>query len=96
MKPDRFKIRPARYAGDEFAVILPQTPLDGATRVARRIHTSIQKQPFIYLQTPIDVTVSMGVAELVDGMTAVDLVNRADRQLYSAKGAGRDRVSTTP
>lgn len=83
---------PARYGGDEFAVTLPQTNCEGALRVASRIREQITSKAFTYLRTPIEVTASLGVAEFRDGMTAVDLVGKADRSLYTAKNEGRDRV----
>ena len=83
----------ARYAGDELAVILPETRLTGALRVAERIRADVARESFDYLQSPIEVTISVGVAELHSGMTAVDLVNSADRQLYQAKDRGRNCVA---
>ena len=92
----RFALRapdlPARCGGDEFAVLLPQTSLDGALQVARRIHQNVVGDPITYLETRIQVTVSLGVAQLQEPMTAVELVRRADEQLYRAKREGRNRV----
>lgn len=82
----------ARYGGDEFAVILPQTNREGAVRVAERIRENILAVPFEYLHTRLPVTVSLGVGELAAGMTAVDLVGKTDKGLYKAKNAGRDQV----
>ncbi|MFN0060743.1 MAG: GGDEF domain-containing protein [Planctomycetota bacterium] len=82
----------ARYAGDEFSVVLPQTGRAGALRVADRIRENIESDTFTYLGTPVPVTVSIGVAELERGMTAVDLVRKADDALYRAKGGGRNCV----
>ncbi|MGE3165173.1 MAG: GGDEF domain-containing protein [Planctomycetota bacterium] len=82
----------ARYGGDEFAVILPQTNREGAVRVAERIRANILAVPFEYLQTRLPVTVSLGVGELEPGMTAVDIVGKTDKGLYKAKNAGRDQV----
>lgn len=84
--------RPARYGGDEFAVILPQTDRDGALHVANRIQENIRAVPWKYLQATIPVGISAGVAEFEPKMTAVDLVSAADRRLYQAKHAGRDQV----
>lgn len=85
---------PARYGGDEFAVILPQTDEAGAHHVAQRIRENMLSVPFHYLSAPIPVTISVGVGELEPGMTAVDLVSKADSFLYKAKHAGRNRVAS--
>ncbi len=88
----------ARYGGDEFAVILPETPKTAAAVVAERIRCSIEKHPFLHRQSqPLGrVTVSIGVATYPeDAAAAVKLVEAADRALYQAKGDGRNRVRGT-
>lgn len=83
---------PARYAGDEFAVILPETSIDGAQQVAQRIHHDVSSRPFHFGEVEVTVTVSVGVAELGSLPSSVDLVAKADQLLYRAKAAGRNRV----
>jgi two-component system cell cycle response regulator len=86
----------ARYGGEEFAIILPETELDGASVVADRIREAIAslKIPLFGDEQPETVTVSVGVSEVVPGLTSSseDLVKQADRALYEAKEAGRNRV----
>ena len=80
----------ARYGGDEFAVILPETGGKGALVVAERIRGRVSEYRF-----PIgSPTVSIGFASWPDENIEVpsDLFKRADRALYEAKGEGRNRV----
>ncbi|MGF7161230.1 two-component system cell cycle response regulator [Rhodoligotrophos appendicifer] len=86
---------PCRVGGEEFIVILPDTDQLVGARIAERIRSAIGSAPFIVgsEQTPVTITVSIGVAGLgsVDD-TAELLLKRADQSLYQAKRAGRDRV----
>jgi diguanylate cyclase (GGDEF)-like protein len=81
----------ARYGGDEFAVVMPGSRSDSAAAVADRIRTLIEhRQP--RLPSAPGITVSIGVAELQPGDTARSVIERADRALYEAKRAGKNRV----
>jgi two-component system cell cycle response regulator len=86
----------ARYGGDEFAIILPQTPAEGAMRVCERILRSISE---LQLQdehgTPCKVTASLGLAyyPAEDVETPEDLVHSADGALYGAKRSGKNRFT---
>ena len=83
-----------RYGGEEFVVILPHTPKDEAFRTAERIRQRVDAHAFDIGEDRVHVTVSVGVATFpsdeVDGPNA--LVREADRALYAAKEAGRNRV----
>lgn len=83
-----------RFGGEEFLVVLPQTDLAGACVLGERIRQSIAEAPFeVGSGSAIAVTVSVGAAALSDStQTAEQLVEAADRALYAAKDAGRDRV----
>ncbi len=86
----------ARYGGEEFAVILPDTSADGARAVAEKIRRSVQAQDIPHGGGErVTVTVSVGCATMmpVQGSNALDLLAAADRQLYVAKAAGRNRVA---
>jgi len=84
----------ARYGGEEFVVLLPRTDLAGAREVAERIRLMVQEAPFI---TPdggtVSATLSVGLAMLPEGATSfAELLSSADRALYDAKRAGRNRT----
>lgn len=81
-----------RYGGEEFLLILPQTTLSGAQVKAERIRASIEALRFDNLPEGIRVTVSIGLAEFQAGETTDDTLARADKALYQAKEAGRNRV----
>jgi diguanylate cyclase (GGDEF)-like protein len=81
----------ARWGGEEFAILSRGTSLDGAKQFAERMRRQVGEQPYFYCGHEIPVTISVGVAAL-DAGDAVDLVERADRALYRAKSAGRNRV----
>ena len=84
---------PARYGGDEFIVLLPETPAKGALDVAERIRKAISATPLAVDGRTIPCTVSVGVACFPeDGRTLDTLAARADRALYQAKKDGRNRV----
>jgi diguanylate cyclase (GGDEF)-like protein len=88
---------PARYGGEEFAVLLPETGLDTAREVAERIRLAVADAPIGTRQGPVAVTLSAGVAVLDPrggGLGA--LLEAADRALYEAKAAGRNRVAVAP
>lgn len=84
----------ARCGGEEFWVILPDTNRLGGCQVASKILSTVRSRAFDKPPVSLRVTVSVGVADnLLPGATDVDsLVNEADRALYSAKRAGKDRA----
>jgi len=89
-----------RYGGEEFLLLLPETDLEGAAAVAEKIRHQVQGTP-VPLEggAAIHVTVSIGLGSLSDVLqgapgkvTGRDLIAAADRSLYAAKEAGRNRV----
>ncbi len=87
---------PARLGGEEFAVVLPNTPLDGAVRLAERIRVAVAGAGIVVGGNRIPVTVSLGVAAHADNDTLDDLMQQADRCLYAAKEAGKNVVVSGP
>jgi diguanylate cyclase (GGDEF)-like protein len=84
---------PARYGGDEFIVLLPETPPKGALDVAERIRDTVASRPLAINGQNVKATVSVGIACFPDDGRSLDaLAARADRALYQAKQEGRDRV----
>lgn len=82
----------AKYGGDEFTVILPQTNLSGAQTAAERLRAGVEAHRFPLTQ-PGAITVSIGVAAFpTDGQTTSALIETADRALYQAKQRGRNQV----
>jgi diguanylate cyclase (GGDEF)-like protein len=85
----------ARYGGDEFFLLLPDTNGEGAAVVAERIHAAIAVQAAVNRASPLDarLTVSIGAA-VIDGKTGKNpaaLIETADKALYEAKRLGRNR-----
>ncbi|WP_240233513.1 GGDEF domain-containing protein [Devosia lacusdianchii] len=87
----------ARYGGEEFVAILPSTDIEGAVIVAENIRKAIQAKELLKRSTNEKlgrITASFGVAAFRPDDTAATLIERADRCLYAAKRAGRNRVIT--
>ena len=83
----------ARYGGDEFVVLLPETPSAGALDVASRIREAIASAPLEIDGKRVGCTVSIGLASHpADGNSMDAVVARADRAMYQAKRGGRNRV----
>lgn len=84
----------ARYGGEEFVVLLPDTPEEGAVRVAERIRQKIEQTGFRVSEEVLHLTVSIGVCSVMpqqaDASKKIFAV--ADEALYEAKGQGRNRV----
>lgn len=86
---------PCRYGGEEFTVIMPDTKLADAERIAERIRLHVAGSPFRVAggEELLTVTISIGVAAtLGEGDTSEALIKRADEAVYEAKASGRNRV----
>lgn len=93
---------PARYAGDEFVLLLPETDLGGAVRVAEKVRVDISRLALPHDGSLIRTSASIGLVTYPnDGRTATELIRRADLAMYEAKRRGRDQIvhyarETTP
>jgi diguanylate cyclase (GGDEF)-like protein len=90
----------ARYGGEEMVAVLPNTDLDGARHLAEVMRQRVEAAAIPHEESPVGpcITISVGVAMLVprDDQEPAELVARADRALYRAKHAGRNRVLAAP
>ncbi|HVH46743.1 MAG TPA: diguanylate cyclase, partial [Labilithrix sp.] len=82
----------ARYGGEEFVALFPETEIDAAFAVTDRIRKRIGASPLATAAGPVVLTCSGGVVAWDGAESLEKLVDRADRALYAAKAAGRDRV----
>ena len=88
---------PIRVGGEEFGILLPSTPSEGAFIAAQRLRQLIEDTS-IPLEdgTEFHVTASLGVATLQEGETLENLMLHADQALYRAKQNGRNRTESSP
>ncbi len=82
----------ARWGGEEFLLMLPETGREQAAALAERIRAEMAERPMRYKQKEIAVTLSLGVAELRPELGLNTLIQAADAALYEAKNSGRNRV----
>jgi len=88
---------PARFGGEEFAVILPATAAEGAIAVAEQIRQRVATRTIVRRDTQQQlgsITMSIGVTQFRPGESPIELIRRADQALYAAKANGRNRVET--
>jgi diguanylate cyclase (GGDEF)-like protein/putative nucleotidyltransferase with HDIG domain len=86
---------PARFGGEEFSILLPETPVEQALEIAERVRRAVADQLFEVSTSsdPIRATVSIGVATFpADGRDQNELIHQADLAVYRAKLQGRNRV----
>ena len=82
----------ARYGGEEFVFVLPESTLEEAARFAERMRALVESVACEFDGKPIPTTASFGVAPLRGECPPETLLAAADRELYKAKGTGRNRV----
>lgn len=82
-----------RYGGEEFLVILGKTGIDEGLRTAERIRQAVEQHVFTCEDVSLHITISIGLTGVVaEDKNGVSLIDRADKALYEAKAAGRNRI----
>lgn len=82
----------ARFGGEEFLIVLPETDLGEAEQTITRLQRELTKQIFMHNHTRLLMTFSAGVAQRNENEDQASLIKRADTALYAAKKAGKNRV----
>jgi diguanylate cyclase len=82
----------ARWGGEEFLILLPNTGLDEATEVLRRLQRELTRKIFLHEMHKVLITFSAGVVQWRPGEGREEVVARADAAMYQAKSSGRNRV----
>lgn len=92
----RSMLRPSdtigRYGGEEFVLLLPETPVEDARMVVERLQRELTRQFFLHNNEKVLITFSAGVAGMRPGETGAQALARADEAMYQAKRKGRNRV----
>lgn len=84
----------ARFGGEEFVMILPETDLKAAELALEKLRAAIEACPFRFRDKPLTITSSFGATQFAAGDTLATVFDRADKALYKAKESGRNRFHT--
>jgi len=82
----------ARFGGEEFVLLIPQTPLSGGLQLAESLRAAVEACPFHFKGERVTITLSVGVTAFRSGERSDAVLKRADEALYRAKHLGRNRV----
>jgi diguanylate cyclase (GGDEF)-like protein len=92
----RFHVRKSdfsfRYGGEEFLVLLLNTDIENAVRIAEQIRAKVETTNFTLKEKSFVITVTIGVAQYMEGESVESLLERADKNLYNGKRFGKNRV----
>ena len=83
----------ARVGGEEFVVVLPSHSIEQAVARAEALQAIVRNEVFVHGDQSIRFTVSMGIAQMLEGEKITDLLKRADTALYNSKNNGRNKYS---
>lgn len=83
-----------RYGGEEFLILLPDTSIEDAVAAMRRLQRELTKRIFLHDNKKVLITFSAGVTEVVQGEEIQQAIDRADKGMYQAKRAGKNRVES--
>ncbi|NVK25129.1 MAG: GGDEF domain-containing protein [Gammaproteobacteria bacterium] len=89
----RHQDKVARWGGEEFLFILPQTSVNNAAVIAEKIRSIVEQHTFSFEEQKIQVTVSIGIDQFRESQNIDEVISSADQHLYHAKNAGRNQVS---
>jgi len=81
----------ARFGGEEFVLLMPETTTEQAYKVLDKIRAAVAKSPFRFKDSPVSITISFGLAAFVGEDSVEAVFERADKALYKAKNDGRNR-----
>lgn len=81
-----------RYGGEEFVLLLPETDIGDAAILLEKLRSNIEQCPFRHKDTPVRVTMSCGITQFSGNDTLDEVFERADKAMYQAKAAGRNRI----
>ncbi|MDP9531581.1 diguanylate cyclase [Pseudomonas protegens] len=82
----------ARFGGEEFVLLMPNTSLPAGARIVEALRAAVEACPFHFKGEPVTITVSVGLSAFKAGDRSDLVIKRADQALYRAKDAGRNRV----
>ena len=83
-----------RYGGEEFVILLTETPFDTASIPVERLRKAVESTRFKFKGTELNVTISAGISSSKDVNDISEMFENADKALYMAKEEGRNRVKT--
>lgn len=86
----------ARIGGEEFAIVIPQYRVEDAVKKAEDTLNKIRKAVFVHGELKLSFTVSMGIAQLMEGESFDQWLKRADSALYQSKNSGRNKYTVAP
>jgi diguanylate cyclase len=82
----------ARFGGEEFVILLPDTPLEKGVDAMTRLQRELTKRFFMAGTEKVLITFSAGVAQMTNDEPGMDAIRRADQAMYLAKRTGKNRV----